>query len=466
MEKDANTTLDQGFWWLPDAPNDRLVGTLSYAPAAGLKLDLVGSLLALDESQAWGGFHVWGTTVRGKDVTLFDAHQSTLQTHLPGSPTSTVEAARGIIGGHYLSQRDVTIHTLDVEFDYLTAWAGQRAINESYGPADYSSQITVTPPASVGLGTYDGITAELVPWVIHNRSRHELTLQERCDLRLHSDRPRPFAEFESILSSFRILLTFATSEAAQIKRLVGQTEDKVTEVGGKPVWGEVEVIRHANPRPPRPDVRAEAMLFTLRDLGVIPTETFKRFLAVEDKLKAVFDLFFPTYFFPDLPPPQLFLNLVHAVDAFHQAAIGGQYDSDEEYEQGLKKRLQEAVSSQVPADFRDSLETKLNFLHQYSLRKRLRDIVTKFRTLLEPYVDNIGEFIDAVTEARNRLVHASVNRPAPDYMDLWKLAQQLGLILEVALLSEIGFDEARVRVITARSQRAQRVKARIVKFED
>ena len=365
-----------------------------------------------------------------------------------------------------LARKPTIFRSVDAEFDYLTAWAGQTSISESYDPQDYSSQITVTPPASVGLGTHNEITIEVVPWVIHNRSRHELTLRERCDLRLRSDRPRSFAEFESILSSFRILLTFASSEAARINRLVGKTEDKVADVQGQPLWHEVEIVRHAISRPPRPDIRPETMLFTLRDLGPSPEKAFERFLEVEGKLKAVFELFFPTYFFSELPPPQLFLNLVHAVDAFHQAAIGGQYETDEEYEHGLKKRLQKTISSTVRVDFRQSLETKLKFLHHYSLRKRLRDILTKFEALLVPYIGDIGEFADAVTEARNRLVHASVSRPAPDYMDLWKLAQQLGLILEVALLSEIGFDESRVRTITARSQRAQRVRAKIVKFED
>jgi hypothetical protein len=466
MKNDTKTRIERGSWWLPEAPDNRLDGTLTYTPAAGLKLDLVGSLLALDEApKAWQGFHVWGTTVSGKAITLFNAHQSTLQTHFPGSPTSTVEAARGIIGGHYRSQKDVAIHTLDAEFDYLTAWAGQTSISESYDPQNYSSHITVTPPASVSLGTHNEITVELVPLVIHNRSRHELTLQERCDLRLRSDRPRSFAEFESILSSFRILLTFASSEAARINRLVGRTEDKVAEVQGQPLWHEVEIVRHANSRLPKSDVRPETMLFTLRDLEPAPEKTFERFLEVEGRLKAVFELFFPTYFF-ELPPPQLFLNLVHAVDAFHQTVIGGQYETDEEYEHGLKKRLQKTISSECRIDFRQSLETKLKFLHHYSLRKRLRDIVTKFEALLVPYIGEIREFPDSVTEARNRLVHASVHRPAPDYVDLWKLAQQLGLILEVALLSEIGFDEPRVQTIIARSQRAQRVKAKIVKFED
>src|SRR5204863_4671651 len=133
MKKEAEESVEQGFWWLPDAPETTLVGTISYAPAAGLKLDLVGSLLALDKApELWRAFHVWGKTVRGKPVTLFNAHQSNLQTHMPGSPTSTVEAAQGIIGGHYRSQKDVMIHTLEAEFDYLTEWAGQSGISQSY----------------------------------------------------------------------------------------------------------------------------------------------------------------------------------------------------------------------------------------------------------------------------------------------------------------------------------------------
>ena len=84
------------------------------------------------------------------------------------------------------------------------------------------------------------------------------------------------------------------------------------------------------------------MLFTLDELKRSNCSVFQGFLNAESRLEPVFDLFFPTYFF-ELPPPQELLNMAHAIEAFHRTTIGGQYQSDEEYESGLKKLLSETL---------------------------------------------------------------------------------------------------------------------------
>jgi hypothetical protein len=205
------------------------------------------------------------------------------------------------------------------------------------------------------------------------------------------------------------------------------------------------------------------MLFTLRDIEPQPAKTFERFLTVQEKLKPVFDLFFPTYFFPDMPPPQQFLNLTHAIEAFHRVTVGGQYQTDLQYENGLKRKFQEVIPADLPQEFQQSLGTKLKFLHEYSLRKRLRDILRRFESLTSAYIAKRDIFIESVADARNSLVHASADRSTPDYIELWKMTQQLGLTLEVALLSEVGFEEDRIRSIIGRGRRAQLIRANIFK---
>lgn len=463
MEHENKDVTEQGFWWLPDSPDKRLVGTVKYAPCAGLELDLVGSLLAIESGpHGWSGFDVWGNTVRGKAITLLRAHQSNLQTHSAGWPTSTVESSRGIVGGHYRHAEDVLIHTLDSEFDFLAAWAGQSGVTQTHNNESHSSQITISPGESVPLGESEGIGIELVPSIFQRHSRQSLTLQENCELRLRSGLDRPFPDFERLISSFRTLLTFAAGEAAHPGRMIGKTREKTAEIQGHPVWHEVEIVRQVRVPLRTRDVHAEDMLFTLRDLQPTPAATFESFLHAQQELKPVFDLFFPTYFYPEMPPPQQFLNLAHAVEAFHRITVGGQYQNDEEYSRGLKNKLQHAIPTDVSEDFRQSLDTKLRFLNQYSLRKRLRDVLRNFASLVAPYIPDQGAFVESVADARNCLVHAAIDRVAPDYVELWRLAQQLGLVLEIALLSRIGFEEDRVRLIVSRSKRARLIRANIV----
>lgn len=231
-------------------------------------------------------------------------------------------------------------------------------------------------------------------------------------------------------------------------------------IGDRSIWREINLIRKLSlPDEPR-KVEPEEMLFTLRDLQRAQQSIFGRFLEEESRLEAVFDLFFPTYFF-DLPPPQELLNMAHAIEAFHRATIGGQYLADAEYENGLKQSFLAAVPPELAEDFRSSLKRKVDFLHEYSLKKRLKDILRKFDALVAPYVGERDTFIQAATDARNRLVHASKDNPPPDYRKLWRFAQQLGLVLEVAILSEIGFQQNEVRDIVARGKRAKLIRSNV-----
>src|SRR5205085_11828188 len=208
-------------------------------------------------------------------------------------------------------------------------------------------------------------------------------------------------------------------------------------------------------------VHPEQMLFSLGDLAPNPNAVVEAFLNAEQRLTSVFDLFFPTYFFPDMPPPQVFLNLAHAIEAFHRVTIGGQYQTDEHYRAGLQQILHHAIPDDIAKDFRESLQNKLRFLHEYSLRKRLKDVLRRFEGLLNRYIGANDIFIENVAEARNRLVHATADRPAPDYPELWNLAQQLAMILEISILSEIGFDAGRIQTIIARGKRAALIRNNI-----
>src|SRR6266581_2206331 len=106
----------QGFWWRPESPETKLVGTAVYGPCEGITLELVGSLTPLENiARLPQRFDVWGLTVKGKPITLFRAYQANTTTHLPGYPTSRVEAVQGIIGGHYRQREDVLVHTVDIQ---------------------------------------------------------------------------------------------------------------------------------------------------------------------------------------------------------------------------------------------------------------------------------------------------------------------------------------------------------------
>lgn len=462
MSKRAREHSEQAFWWQPEKPDERLVGTVHYGSCQGFELELIGAFSPLGSVDKYLGHKqtLWGATVRNKEITLLNALHSSFTTHVPGVPTSTVEALRGVVGGHYRDESEILVHTVNLDFAYLTEWSQIQSIRQTYDGNTRTWTLTMKPAERVQLGNARGIEIVVVPFTNHHDTGHSTTLKEYCQLRLISKEARPFFEFEPIIASFSQFLSLAVGEPAKCTKVTAKTPVQLMEIDGRPVWKEIEVIRTYSLEREFRDIDTRNMLFTLSQVLNNDVPAFQQFLEKEDVLAPVFDLFFPAYFF-DLPPPQELLNMAHAVEAFHRATIGGEYMPEAEYRAEIRTHLLDALPSAIDPDFKSSLERKLDFLHQFSLKRRLKDILRQFNEILKPFVGERDPFIQRATEARNRLVHASADFPAPDYGELWKYAQQLALVVEVAILSEIGFSGACLKSIVDRSKRGRLIKSNV-----
>jgi hypothetical protein len=358
-----------------------------------------------------------------------------------------------VIGGHYRDWDEVPVHTVKVELEHLSAWSQLKGITQGHDAAQNTRTITLALPETVQLGEKDAIGIKVVHWVSASHTTDGMQLKEWSQLQLKAESAKEFRCFESLIRSFQKFLTLAVGEPARTTRISADTSDKTAEVNGKPVWREIELIQSSSRAEPTRDVRPEAMLFTLADLRDTQEGLLVRFLDAQTLLQPVFELFFPTYFLR-MPAPQELLNLAHAVEAFHRVTVGGQYQTDTEYEGGLKQTLLNAIPPDLDPGFRASIRRKMDFLHHFSLKRRLKDILRQYDPLITPFVGKRDAFIEAVTEARNNLVHGSASCPAIDYAKCWGFAQQLGVVLEVGILATIGFKEDAIKRIIHRGKRA------------
>jgi hypothetical protein len=453
----------KGFWWLPQRPQNRLAGDITYSLSDGAEISLLGTLAPLERlAHVPEPNVVWGTTVSNKNITLFRAYQTNAQLNMPGITTSRMESFRGVVGNHYNGEDDVIVRSVTCDVDYLTQWTSQTAITQTFDPPpSRTARLAITVPENINLGRRNGVEITIVPLVHQNHSAEGVVLREFCRLQLKPDEPQRFQLLEPLINSVQKFLSLAVGEPCRALDLHATIPDEDFVFEGKQIWKKIELFQKVRQVAALEKIHREQMLFSLPDLLPNANKVFQSFLDVEQRLSAVFDLFFPTVFFPEMPPPQVFLNLAHSIEAFHRATIGGEYQTAAEYRNGLEQIFRRAIPADIGAEFRQSLQNKLQYLHEYSLRKRLKDVLRRFDGLVNPYVGEYESFINRAAEARNRLVHASADRPPPDYSELWNLAQQLGMILEIAILNAIGFEPERIRAVTARGKRAALIRNNI-----
>ncbi len=106
--------------------------------------------------------------------------------------------------------------------------------------------------------------------------------------------------------------------------------------------------------------------------------------------------------------------------------------------------------SAIPRDVNRNLKERLSgylvFGNEFSLRKRLKDLFEQ-KPILKDLIDDNNYFIQKVVDSRNYYVHYDKEEEydVPSGQDLYELTKRLEICLKVCLLSELGFDQDKIK---------------------
>jgi ApeA N-terminal domain 1 len=120
-------------------------------------------------------------------------------------------------------------------------------------------------------------------------------------------------------------------------------------------------------------------------------------------------------------------------------------------------KLVNAIPWETEADFKASLVGKMQYLHEYSLRKRLKKITDDLKNVIGILIKDVSSFIKSIEDTRNFLTHydKSLEDKKKDGQGLYALTEQMKFLLEMCFLSEIGMTEDKIKQLVTRNQRYQ-----------
>ncbi len=459
MSSDDTTT--KAICWRSDTPDKRLQGEITYGPASGADVDLFGHLYdSFDDQKLTERFTLHGLTFKAKPFSLFRCLFSGAEINLPGGQSCKLISTSGIIGGHYSSLEEVAFKKVETHFLWLREWICRSGIGVK--PEESPRGVTVTyqvlPP--VAFGRYDGLSVRVEFRGHLQPNFHELKIDEDCVLVIEADSLRPYSDFERYLNAFQHFLCLAVQRPVYPLRTVGYLDKPREVINGEPIFEEFVLVRKlALPRGNRERLLPQEQLFVMPEIDSSPESLFTQFVERQQKLQASMDLYFSIMYRDSVTPRVEFLTLAQSLEAYHRATTPEKYMDDNDYNQGLREKLWNviATSSEIDGSFRASLKTKLNYLHEFSLRKRLRELALRHAPILESLVGDADEFAATVSELRNRFTHPDASNPQveTDFTVLLRLSEQMALLLEVCFLAELGFDTDRIKkIIFDRSRRA------------
>ena len=188
------------------------------------------------------------------------------------------------------------------------------------------------------------------------------------------------------------------------------------------------------------------MYFTLDSLGTDLEQCFRNWIAKSNKLEQttkLYNLAISKRMFVE----DTFLYIAKGVEAYHRQMHEETYIDETEFEElkvDLRKSIKLCIPSDEYKDLRRRIYQSMNLANSPSLHDRLADLREKHKGHNQRLFEDFVTFSDDVVSTRDYLTHyfdAGKSKARTDGPSLYYMSERLRLILELCLLSEMGFND-------------------------
>lgn len=209
-----------GYFWIPEAPDKKLPGTLTITDGGEISLEVIGTFdpgsprftEEMDVKKIMGQIEKVGY------VTIDDCFYQQKNLAFGGIAKSTLHGHRALFGVH-LPEDEPQIDTYRCSFEGFDEWVAISGIDAKTDIETKTAQITFTPPPEFGYDLGDGFSLAIVfrwsaPFV---GGSSEAKITQQAFLEIHSNTQRPLNDFIDIAYRFANFLSLALDESTSLK---------------------------------------------------------------------------------------------------------------------------------------------------------------------------------------------------------------------------------------------------------
>lgn len=386
-----------GEWWLPGKEDFKVIGVLNYSPESGLRLNLEGFFQGNE-------FDIIIGEASGHNLTLLNCFATTLVTPfhdlLKYAPTE-IYANMAVIGLHAATEQDIEFEYIKLETNDIKAWTCLSGIdynefNRSFEKDSKSFHIPYKLPESEII--YDGNDAKISVHVSLNipslrRPTTEIVFTEKNTIKITNETGVKGLFFFEYIDAFRKFVSLAMRDNVTVEnvRAMPKGSNDLVHIVYMPIDIELDYVK-GNPT-------SHDMFFTYPNVKDRISDLFKNWLAGYNNMMTVYSLYFVKN-----------KGMLHNVFLPKAQAL-------EEYHRVIR-----------------------NDGKKWSLQNRVAVLFDKFVDIMK-YTGEKDVFSQLVLDHRDYFSHWFKKKEDKVFkgINLDYLSRDVNLLLEMCLLSEMGF---------------------------
>lgn len=429
-----------GHWWLPDKPDHSIVGTITYSGENTL-LELSGTFrepnqsdLSIDSFERVPVIH--GISNDGVRCTLVKNFPTALSYNIGGRGPSTCaySAIYVIIGANLLLP--ITFKSMEIyssAFDEIAARnhfavefpdePDPMQVKVSHGrPVIYRFPIP-SRDATLSLGTRSNFRP--------GRAEFAITTSEYFDIDVQTTQPLDWF----IVQTWHLCYLFSllSDDIVSPRQLICHTAN------GDGAMSLIYQHRksHDKREPSAPPLFG--MADVLEQFGTIANTWF----TASDTLTTAIHLFMHAHRYADADAEARFLTVAQALEVFSRAKGHAEYLPSSQWTP-FAEQIVGCIPTEIRADHRSSLKTRIRYGNEFSLRKRVTLLLDSLGPDAKAIVCKSPDaFVNGIVSTRNYLTHYTdeLRAEALKLADLAWACDRVLMLLRLLLFKELGIDE-------------------------
>jgi hypothetical protein len=441
----------RGKWWLPDNPELKISGVLKFSPTNGGTLKLDGMLDPESEvylTRMRDFPIILGLTTDNEEITLKDCFEISYELY-GNTSISSIDFTSLFKKAHFEKEEDIKFKSIDTNYSYLDEWIGISGLSFKYGEEDKDGfSITYKPPDHFMISIND-FKLSLIFKTEYSMELNEFYTHAKAYLRIefNDGKEHSFKEFLDIFNKIKNFLSLCVwVKPVYYMGITGKTELNKRVFGDKiTLQPAVEILFQERYFQKEIDIGSFSFLVRFEQIrerfAIILSNWFNK----AELLEPFYNLYFGLLYNPHLYLGLQFLSLTQAIEFYHRKIYSGNYVCDEEYN-AIYNDLLQAIPQKTNDGLKERLKTYLEFGNEFTLRKRLEDILMELDWLMAILFERKEEFINEVVKLRNYFTHYSSELSVDD-RELLHIVEILNRIVAAIMLKEIGFDSEELKCL-------------------